>query len=117
MKTSRKSRCVWDAPVEAMERRLLFSASTVPRTIAPQVRPIAVVHYLARPTAKVTGVSGHPSYLGSSQPFGYSPQQMRSAYAVDAIRFGSVVGDGSGQTIAIVDAYDDPNALADLNAF
>ena len=26
-------------------------------------------------------------------------------------------GDGSGQTIAIVDAYDDPNAVSDLNAF
>ena len=26
-------------------------------------------------------------------------------------------GNGSGQTIAIVDAYDDPNALSDLNAF
>src|SRR5262249_15620997 len=33
------------------------------------------------------------------------------------ITFGSVPGDGAGMTIAIVDVYDDPNALSDLNAF
>ncbi len=33
------------------------------------------------------------------------------------ISFGGVPGDGRGQTIAIVDAYDYPTALNDLNAF
>ena len=31
--------------------------------------------------------------------------------------FNGVAGDGTGQTIAIVDAYDDPNIQADLNTF
>ena len=31
--------------------------------------------------------------------------------------FSGVKGDGSGQTIAIVDAYDDPNIAADLKVF
>jgi len=51
-------------------------------------------------------------------PPGYSPAQIRHAYGFDQILFnGSVKGDGSGQTIAIVDAYDDPNIASDLNVF
>ncbi|WP_052440777.1 S53 family peptidase [Streptacidiphilus anmyonensis] len=40
---------------------------------------------------------------------GYTPQQLQA-------RLG-LTGDGTGQTIAIVDAYDYPNAAADLNHF
>ena len=42
---------------------------------------------------------------------------MRQAYGVNNIMFGSVTGDGTGQTIAIIDAYDDPTATSDLHAF
>jgi hypothetical protein len=48
---------------------------------------------------------------------GYSPAQIRAAYSINGIRFGSKIGDGSGQTIAIVDMYNDPNIFADLNRF
>jgi hypothetical protein len=50
---------------------------------------------------------------------GYTPSQISHAYGFDQISFsnGTVKGDGSGQTIAIVDAYDDPNVLADLKVF
>ena len=47
----------------------------------------------------------------------YTPTQIQQAYGFNQINFGSVHGDGTGQTIAIVDAYDDPNIQADLNAF
>jgi hypothetical protein len=51
-------------------------------------------------------------------PSGLSAGQVRQAYAVNQIGFGgSVAGDGSGQTIAIVVAYDDPNIGADLKQF
>jgi hypothetical protein len=51
-------------------------------------------------------------------PTGLSASQVRQAYAVNQIGFGgSVAGDGSGQTIAIVVAYDDPNVGADLKQF
>ncbi len=39
---------------------------------------------------------------------GFTPQQIRTSYGVNGIQFGTVTGDGTGQTIAIVDAYDDP---------
>ena len=52
-------------------------------------------------------------------PTGYTPQQIQSAYGVNQIKFsgGTVVGNGAGQTIAIVDAYNDPNIKSDLAAF
>jgi len=46
-----------------------------------------------------------------TSPSGYGPADLQSAYALP----GS--GGGSGQTVAIVDAYDQPNAEADLAAY
>ena len=45
----------------------------------------------------------------SPSPSASRPDQIRAAYGIDNIKFGSVTGDGTGQTIAIVDAYDDPS--------
>ena len=50
--------------------------------------------------------------LGSLGVVGYTPQQIRTAYGITGI-----AGNGAGQTIAVVDAYDDPNIAADLHAF
>jgi len=47
----------------------------------------------------------------------YTPAQIQQAYGFNKITFGGVRGDGAGQTIAIVDAFHDPNIQADLNAF
>ena len=48
-----------------------------------------------------------------------TPAQIRHAYGFDQISFnnGTVAADGSGTTIAIVDAYNDPNILSDVNTF
>ncbi len=54
---------------------------------------------------------------GFAAPYGLSPAQVRHAYGFDAVRFNGIVGDGTGQTIAIVDAYDDPNIASDLHNF
>lgn len=51
-------------------------------------------------------------------PSGMSPAQIRAAYGFDRISFaGNIVGDGSGQTIAIVSAYDSPTVFSDLQTF
>jgi hypothetical protein len=47
----------------------------------------------------------------------YSPAQITHAYGIDQVKFGTVTGDGSGQTIAIVDAFDDPTIESDLKTF
>jgi subtilase family serine protease len=49
------------------------------------------------------------SYPGSGVGGGYSPADLRSAYGLPPSESAGV-----GQTIAIVDAFDDPNAEADL---
>src|SRR5437016_1524696 len=51
---------------------------------------------------------GNPLVAGPS-PQGYTPSQVATYLGLS--------GTGAGQTIAIVDAYDHPNALSDLNAF
>ncbi|HEV3417475.1 MAG TPA: fibronectin type III domain-containing protein [Pirellulales bacterium] len=54
---------------------------------------------------------------GSSTSSGITPAQMRAAYGFSGVAFGSTKADGNGQTIAIVDAYDDPKITSDLAAF
>ncbi len=55
--------------------------------------------------------------FNSASPTGLSPSQVSSAYGANQISFGSVTGNGAGQTIAIVDASYDPNIASDLQAF
>jgi hypothetical protein len=56
--------------------------------------------------------SGGATAFGSPAPTGLSPSAISHAYGFD-----QVSGDGTGTTIAIVDAYDDPNIASDLKAF
>ncbi len=58
----------------------------------------------------------NPEGWGSRLASGFTPAQIRVAYGINAIRFSSVVGDGTGQTIAIVDAYDDPDLVDSTSA-
>jgi len=53
--------------------------------------------------------------LAPAGPVGYTPPQILAAYGINRVMFGTSQGDGSGQTIAIVDAYDDP-ALSDTSS-
>ncbi len=55
--------------------------------------------------------------VSSNTPYGYTPAQIRQAYGFNNVSFGGVAGNGAGQTIAIVDAYGDPNIAADLAHF
>jgi hypothetical protein len=77
--------------------------------------PIAISHSLGTAGAHALGAAVPQS--GTT-----TPDQMRGAYGLGPygssnIVFGGVQGDGSGQTIAIIDAYDDPGAFTDLNTF
>jgi subtilase family serine protease len=53
----------------------------------------------------------------SPGPPGYSPAQVRHAYGFDRISFNGTAGDGSGQTIAIIDAFDTPDISGELHTF
>ena len=66
----------------------------------------------------LTNVVAEP-LAGTASPSGFSPAQIRTAYGFDQVYFqnNTIVGDGTGQTIAIVNAYHTPNAASDLAAF
>ncbi|MFB8183017.1 peptidase S8 [Streptomyces sp. NPDC055966] len=49
----------------------------------------------------------------SDSPTGYGPSDLQSAYGLTS----AASANGSGETVAIVDAYDDPNAAADLATY
>jgi hypothetical protein len=52
---------------------------------------------------------------------GLTPAQITSAYGLNAITFttssGTVKGDGTGETIALIEMYHDPNLQSDLQTF
>jgi subtilase family serine protease len=60
-------------------------------------------------------LSGNATFNDLTAPSGsiaYSPAQLRDAYGVNGVTF-----DGTGQVIAIVDAYDNPNIYQALDQF
>ncbi len=58
---------------------------------------------------EITGEVG-ASYEGGGEKGGFSPADLRSAYKLPTTG-------GSGQTVAIVDAFNDPNAESDLKTY
>jgi subtilase family serine protease len=58
-----------------------------------------------------TDIKGHMSLSPNLDPSGYGPTDLQSAYALPSS------SSGSGQTVAIVDAFDDPNAERDLGTY
>jgi hypothetical protein len=87
--------------IDTLEDRLLLSAT-------------------ASPTFVVSGHWSSSNLSPSVTPATVAPiapAQMRAAYGVNSIMFGNTAGTGAGQTIAIVDAYNDPNIIADASSF
>jgi hypothetical protein len=64
------------------------------------------------PTYVLDPNSGGATAFGSPGPTGLSPAAIRHAYGFDQVSY-----TGAGTTIAIVDAFDDPNIASDLHNF
>jgi subtilase family serine protease len=73
----------------------------------------------AAPAAGATSANGNyglrTCQVGLSTGQCYDPYQMRKAYGVDSLIANGL--DGSGKTIVIVDAFDDPNLQYDFSYF
>ncbi len=93
-RAARRSHSFRRLRVESLEPRQLLSATSI--------------------TFKPDHIIG--PHFGSTVS-GYTPAQIRAAYGFNKVSFGSTPADGRGQTIAIVDAFDDPNIVADLAKF
>ena len=70
----------------------------------------AILHVATSPEGK--GGGGKPG-SSSPPPVSYDASQLQSAYGLAS----ASSSDGAGKTVAIVDAYDDPNAFADLSVY
>jgi subtilase family serine protease len=108
------------AAMETLEVRALLSSSLVthalghgvklktPKTDYQYAKHSVTTNYTQYQIVTPAG-DATPNATGSSSPLGYTPAQIRSAYGVNNIDFGSAAGTGAGETIAIIDAYDDPS--------
>jgi parallel beta-helix repeat protein len=70
-----------------------------------QAVPVAV-------PVEVMGPEGKLVPLVTPGPTGYTPQQLQTAYGLNQVSFAGIKGDGSGQTIALVDAFDNPTFVS-----
>ena len=88
--------------MEDLEQRLVLSSQPVPAAL--QDFPDYIIREVAVP-----GQAGKYMPLQAPTPTlsgGYTPQQIEGAYGINQVSFGAIKGDGSGQTIAVIDAGD-----------
>jgi len=68
-------------------------------------------------SATATDSDGDTSEFSADIPVQYTPDQIRAAYGLPPIENLPASWTGAGQTIAVVEPYDDPNLLGDVQAF
>jgi hypothetical protein len=94
------------------------------RRPAKPSRPATMQPLEARQFMSVTVPTAEPDVsliaaASTGTVVGYTPAEVRTAYGFSSLSFssGKVAATGAGQTIAIVDAYSDPNIASDLSKF
>jgi hypothetical protein len=117
--------------LEALQPRLLLSSvshhhstKSTAATPAIAIRVDLAAGASAKVIKRAPKGSKNPVQIsagGGASPYGgITPAQMVGAYLGTSLNFDGVTGDGSGETIALIDAYDDPgfvNTTAANNAF
>ena len=90
---------------EVLEPRTLLTGSAL-------VAATATIPFdsIATATPPLLGLAS-PGGSGAPPGGALTPEQIRAAYGIDQLS-----QDGAGQTIAIVDAYDDPGLVSSSNA-
>jgi hypothetical protein len=113
----RKSARLDSLRIEALESRQLLTVDVLASTSSPLMDQLAAVAVarsgaIARPVAAPMPFGAVSPFAGPAVSGPYTPAQIRHAYGFDQLSY-----DGAGQTIAIVDAYDNPTIANDLKAF
>jgi subtilase family serine protease len=104
--------------VETLEPRAMLAAGPLGKLVGPHV--VAVPTGTATESGPITTPNSQlmtPAVMVGQLPLpttkgSYSPAQVRQAYGFDKLAL-----NGAGQTIAIIDAYDDPTLWQDLQTF
>ena len=107
-------------PSPSQSNTLVRGAALSGRYVPPAPGPWALTRLCSRPAdprerrcdailRNDIAMTEHPAAV----PYGYSPADLQSAYALAP----SSAANGANQTVAIVDAYDDPKAESDLAVY
>lgn len=96
---------------QVLEGRALLSATYAPA-------PVDTTQFVT-PLHSLEPMDATVQPMATASPTGAIPSKVRSAYGFDTVMLnaGTIVGDGAGTTIAIVDAYHSPNIVNDLHQF
>jgi subtilase family serine protease len=85
-----------------------YACGTFTRT---RIHCLVIKNTAAHPTAQTVRPMAVPNAIPAGN--GYGPSQFQSAYGLTA----ASAADGSGTTVAVVDAYNDPTAASDLATY
>ena len=106
--------------LESLEDRTLLNGTAIYDHTTPILIPngdLLARNSHLRGVSIVSGRNGIVPALSHSTP-PYDPTQIDTAYGINSIPgYASGQGNGSGETIAIVDAYKDPNIASELAYF
>lgn len=100
-------------PAFRLFHSLLFGGPRLPQakpTMKPRLESLEARTLLSATASVAPDFQATPLATAASAP--YTPAQVRDAYGFNRLPY-----DGSRQTIAVVDAFDDPKILADLRTF
>ena len=89
--------------LEMLEQRTLLSV------VSAALDPIKTNFLIYHP-------KGSDASSGTASPTGYTPDQIKTAYGINLITDGGVAQDGSAETIAVIDFYDDPAMVSSTSA-
>jgi len=99
-------------PVLALVNPAFASPASSPAAASPAVRSCAAPARGSAACLAWVRTDMHAAKVApNATPSGYGPADLQSAYKLPSS------SRGSGQTVAIVDAFDDPNAAADLSTY
>jgi hypothetical protein len=113
LRRERRGRASAFVAIEQLEELQLLSAASTLNTVA-----IPLLSTVSGGSSSASSGQATPLVTNVS-PLGHTPAQIEQAYGYNQISFdnGAIKGNGAGQTIAIVDAYYDPNIAGDLQKF
>ncbi|MGR4063956.1 MAG: S8 family serine peptidase [Vulcanimicrobiaceae bacterium] len=83
------------------------------KSMCPGVVAPYTMHCMALMQTPLGGVHRLAGTINSAPAGGYAPSDLQNAYDI----VGAAVTNGKSQTVALIDAYNDPNAEADLGVY
>ncbi|RPF39031.1 S53 family peptidase [Streptomyces sp. TLI_185] len=100
------------APIgQAAQATAAHGVSVARACAAPTKKDVMACNALQVTAGTPASAHAESTLAAAAAPSGYGPASLQSAYNLPS------ASGGSGQTVAIVDAYDDPNAESDLAVY